>query len=441
VASVVLVLSILVVINFLANRYNYRFDTTENRIYSLSDQTITILSALETDVKVVAFFAIEERKALGKMLRDYAHHSNRFSFRFVDPDSEPAEARRYKVKEHGTIIVESGDKSERIRGAEEVGLTNAISKVLTGRQKVVYFLTGHGESPMTSLARGGYSKAKEALVAQNMVVRDTLLFAHTGRIPLDCDLLIIAGPRTRFFETEIDSIRSYLEAGGALFLLIDPEVETGLELVLEDWFVSINDDFVVDESGIGTRLFGLDYSVPIAAEYASHPVTEKHRGLMTFYRYARSITRLQETTSMEVYELVKTSYSSWRETTFSNQKPKFDPATDIRGPASLAVAVKSLPRKAIRRAEVRTKTQICVFGDSDFATNQYFGSQGNGDMFLNSASWLLDEGDLIAIRPKERGESRIHLTRADARWVMWLSVVVLPAFPVIAGFLVWRRRR
>ena len=116
VASVLIVLSILVVINFLANRYNYRIDTTEGKIYSLSDQTTTVLRALPTEVRVVAFFSQDDRKKYEKMLRDYAHHSDRFSYRFVDPDAEPAETRRYKVSEHATTIVEAGGKSERFRG-------------------------------------------------------------------------------------------------------------------------------------------------------------------------------------------------------------------------------------------------------------------------------------------------------------------------------------
>lgn len=442
VASVLIVLSILVVINFLANRYNYRVDMTEGKIYSLSDQTTTVLRALPTEVRVVAFFSQDDRKKYEKMLRDYAHHSGRFSFRFVDPDAEPAETRRYKVSEHATTIVEAGGKSERFRGVEERDLTNAIAKVLLGRSKVVYFLTGHGESPMTSMAREGYSKAKEALLSENVAVRDTLLLSETPQVPEDCDLLIIAGPRKRLFDAEVDSIRAYLKAGGSLFLLIDPEVDSGLEPLLENWAISINNDFVVDESGIGTRLFGLDYSMPIAAEYATHPVTDKHKGLMTFYRYARSVSKLKPTSGMEVHELVKTSYSSWRETTFSGDKPEFDPRRDSQGPASLAVAVRALPtRRSDRSDRGVSKTHICVFGDSDFATNQYFGSQGNGDLFLNAATWLLQEENLISIRPKQRGESRIHLTRADARWVMWLSIVVLPALPIVAGILVWRRRR
>ena len=82
-----------------------------------------------------------------------------------------------------------------------------------------------------------------------------------------------------------------------------------------------------------------------------------------------------------------------------------------------------------------------VFGDSDFANNQFFGAQGNGDLFLNSVSWLLEEGEMISIRPREPGHRPVSLTQRDAQWIRWLSLLVLPAIPVIAGVLVWWRRR
>ena len=48
----VIVIAILAAINFLANRYNKSVDTTANKRYSLSDQTIQIAKNLKQDVKI-----------------------------------------------------------------------------------------------------------------------------------------------------------------------------------------------------------------------------------------------------------------------------------------------------------------------------------------------------------------------------------------------------
>lgn len=442
-AAVLVVLGILVMVNFLADRYRRRIDTTEGKIFSLSDQTVTLLDSLKKNVEVVAFFTAQDRPGFERLLQLYAYESGRFSYRFVDPDKEPTEARRFNIKEYNTSVVLAGDKEERIRTTEEKDLTNAIAKAVREREKVIYFLTGHGERSLEDFGKEGYNSVKNALLEVNYVLRDTLLLARDKRVPDDCDLLVVAGPRTRFFEAEVDSIRSYLAGGGAGFFLLDPEVETGLEPMLEAWAIRVNDDYVVDGSGIG-RLFGLDYSMPVAVQYANHPVTEKHQGMMTFYKHARSVTRIKENVGPEAYELVKTSTASWAEKDRSSgARPKFDEGRDVRGPVSLAMAVKATPKRTRIWGEDAgmRKTQIVVFGDSDFASNQFFGAQGNGDLFLNGVNWLLEEGDMISIRPKDRGVRRIHLTERDVQWVFWLSLVILPAIPVVAGIAVWRSRR
>ncbi len=441
--AVLIMLGILVVVNFLSDRYHRRFDTTEGGIFSLSDQTVTLLDSLKKDVHVIAFFREQEKSRYENLLKEYAYHSKRFSYHFVDPDRQPAEANRYEIKAYQTSVIEVGDREERITSSEEKALTNAIAKAVRGRVKRVYFLVGHGEASIESLARDGYNRVKQALLEANYALRDSLLLARSRQVPRDCDLLIVAGPKTGFFQAEVDSIRVYLEAGGAALFLLDPGVQTGLEPMLKDWAIAVNNDYIVDGSGVG-RLFGLDYSMPVAAQYGAHPITSKHKGLMTFYMMARSVTREGPKPGVEgALELVLTSPRSWSESDLSSKKPKFDPKSDVRGPISLAMAVLASPKRSQHRPgeDAQRKTLIVVFGDSDFANNQFFGAQGNGDLFLNSVSWLLEEGEMISIRPREPGHRPVSLTQRDARWIRWLSLVVLPAIPVIAGVLVWWRRR
>jgi ABC-type uncharacterized transport system involved in gliding motility auxiliary subunit len=87
------------------------------------------------------------------------------------------------------------------------------------------------------------------------------------------------------------------------------------------------------------------------------------------------------------------------------------------------------------------EARTVVIGDSDFASNQYFNHQRNGDLFLNVISWLAEDEDLISIRPKSQENRAIVLTSAGATTLFWLAVVLLPVSALFGGIWVWRRRR
>jgi ABC-type uncharacterized transport system involved in gliding motility auxiliary subunit len=85
--------------------------------------------------------------------------------------------------------------------------------------------------------------------------------------------------------------------------------------------------------------------------------------------------------------------------------------------------------------------RIVVFGDSDFAGNSYLNLSGNRDLFMNTLSWLAEEEDLIAIRPKKRESQPVVLSHIQGRVIFWTSVVLLPATVMIFGIVVLRLRR
>jgi ABC-type uncharacterized transport system involved in gliding motility auxiliary subunit len=83
-----------------------------------------------------------------------------------------------------------------------------------------------------------------------------------------------------------------------------------------------------------------------------------------------------------------------------------------------------------------------VFGDSDFASNNYLNLSGNRDLFLNTVSWLAEEENLIAIRPKESGQFFNPVTANQQQLIFWLSMIVLPAAVIGSGVAayMWRRQ-
>ncbi len=430
----IMVFGIVAMINFLSNRYAERLDLTEGQLHSLSDLTIETLQNLDRDVEALAFMDGGENAELELLLAEFSNRGSRFSYEMIDPDRDPLSMEENGIRRYNTLLLKSGDKQQQITELEEREITNALLKVTRERQEKVYLSVGHGERDPGNAA-GGLGMLKERLQEIDYAVDDSLFLARAERVPADCAVLIIAGPRTPFLPNEIAALRAYLEEGGAVLALLDPLYESGLEEMLSPWGIALGDDFVIDTSGIGS-LFGLDFTTPVSVSYGDHPITRKHRGVMTFYQLGRSVRFDAEAADgpVEGSALALTSEAGWAETDLSvlrgegDNTVKLDDGVDTAGPVSLAVAAE------------RGSGRLVVFGDSDFATNQYFDYQGNGDLALNALSWLAEDESLISIRPRQAGYNPIALTDSQGEWIFWISVVIYPLVIALIGLLVVSRK-
>ena len=437
----IMTLAILVMVNFLADRYPQRLDVTEGQLHSLSQLTVQTLESLDADVEAIAFMEGGKDEALRGLLEQFSEYGGgRFAYEFVDPDLEPVRTRDYGVRSYNTLVIGTGEDSrQRLTELTEKDLTNALLKVLRNRREVVYFSVGHGERGVTDHEQD-MKPLRDRLREIEYVIRDSLFLAREGDVPEDCSILVIAGPRTPLLRTEVDAVRRYLAGGGAVFVLTDPLYETGLEGLLGEWGVEVGDDFVIDTSGIGS-LFGLDFTIPVVTAYdGDHPIVRRHRGgVMTFFELARSV-RLDsvavETIQAAAAILAFTSQASWGEVDLSVLRDAGGERTvslddnDLPGPVGLAVAVHDTAGEGGR---------LVVFGDSDVATARYFDMQGNGDLVLNAISWLVEDESLISIRPREAGYNPIALTAGQSDWVFWLTVILYPGAVAVLGFVVVSR--
>ena len=451
-ALLVLILSgILVLVNFISSRHHRRIDLTANKRYSLSDQTLKILDSLDRDVTFTAFYKEGEGENLKDLLMEYEYHSDNIKYEFVDPDRYPGKAKRYGVTTYGTTIAETEEKEEKISGSGEEDITNVILKVTREGRKAVYFLGGHGEKDTDSDERDDYSMAREAIEDDNYEVKRHLLM-QDPTVPDDCSVLIIAGPQKDLLTHEKEAITQYLQAGGKALFLLDPSPAAGMEDYLVDWGVIVGRDVVVDVSGVG-QLFGADEFIPIVTDFGLTDIT-KEFAVATFFPYARSVTKAVEVgEGLTVDMLAQTSSHSWAETGSLEGTIAFDEGQDSEGPISLGVVVTADMKSEVEGVDTSDttnvddefqgggKTRIVVFGDSDFASNAYFGLSGNGDLFLNAVSWLAEEEDLIAIRPKSPDTRRVTMTFTQARSIFFFTVIIIPAIVFITGLSVWWRRR
>ena len=455
--GIVLALGIVVAGNFILSRQNQRWDLTAAQQYSLSDQTRRVVESLESPVTVRVFAREAEFPRFRDRFDEYQYLSSQVEVEYIDVDQNPVQARQYEVEVYGTIIFEYEGRIERTTANTEQELTNALIKVVEGEERTVYFVQGHGEADPEGDQRDDYRAVTDALARDNFRVETTVL-AQTGEVPPDATVIVVAGPDTDLLPGETDLLRDYLEGGGKLLLLLDPP-ETNedpptpnLQALAREWGIEIGTDVVVDASGVG-QLLGTDASVPVAATYPPHAITENF-ALLTAFPLARSVQPVAGGVNGRTAEvIVQTSERSWAESDLSQlqtgEVTLDESAGDRPGPVTIAAVVSQTvdrPDAAEDDDDEATEddppqARLAVFGDSDFASNAAVGIQGNRDLLLNAVNWLAQQENLIAIRPREPEDRRITLTADQQTRIYWLSLAIMPGGIMALGFITWWTRR
>ncbi|GEM_PF-508894 len=562
--SVIVIISLL---NFLSFRYVFSLDLTETKVFTLSPQTTEIVKNLTQPLKVW-LFEDQGYKKDTSLLEEYTKYNDNFQFELVDINKNIAVTQKFKVKNVGDIFIEYNDKRQKIitlnpeMQLTEITLTNAISKILQDQSYLIYFIQGHGE-PALTVSDGGMSQAKGTLEGLGYTV-NSLVLASENKIPDDCDVLILAGTKRKLLDSEIKLIQEYVNKGGSLFLLVEPEIKTGLEPIFKEWGIELNLNHIIIDPSTEQIV------TPIVSFYGDHPITENFNNDISIYDFATPIG----TTSVEGIDaiaLVTTNEETWAEnleTLTENTAVSFDPNTDIPGPLDLGVVLTRLqseteiiknndkksteekpnndnktteekpnndnktteeklnndnktteeklnndnktteeklnndsksteeklnndsksteeklnndsksteekpnnenesieekPKETSPKTEDKTEentsettpetqenkpekmieSRLIIFGDSTFATDGWFENQLNGDVFLNSVKWLInDQENPLSIRPKEFQNRRLNLTPFESTMITLLALVLFPLLSVILAMFTWWKRQ
>jgi ABC-type uncharacterized transport system involved in gliding motility auxiliary subunit len=454
-SSVLIVLGILVAINYIGARQNKRWDLTANKQFSLADQSRNVLQKLDAPLQVMVFAQEQEFPRYQDKLKEYSYVSKNMTAEYIDPDKKPTIAKQNQVQQYGTIVFNYKGRTERVTTDNEQDITNGIIKVVSGQQRKVYFTQGHGERDTVSAERDGYNGVAGALGRENYTV-EKLVIAQQGSVPDDASVVVVAGPKTDFFAPEIEALKKYLDKSGKLLLELDPPEKadsqplTNLIAVAHDWGVEVGNNVVVDVSGMG-RLIGTDASVPVAANYPSHPITQRF-SFITAFPLAREASPVSGGVNGHVAQpFVESSPRSWAETDIkglltTGQVALDEAKGDKKGPITIgsavsAAATPATPPKPGEADAPKPETRVAVMGDSDFAANGGLGIQGNRDLFMNTIGWLSQQENLISIRPKEADDRRITLTATQQANIAWLSLLIIPAAVFGTGIFTWWRRR
>ncbi len=466
-AAIFLAFVLVQMVNFVALRNPLRWNWSDRQRYALSEKTLNLLDSLDQRIDVTVFFQEKDKlyPEIENLLEEYQYRSRNIHVEWVDPTRDLARteklAKKYGLTEPQVVVFDLGGKSKIVHQADladsrmvkgrkepvisafkgEQAFSSAIQGLVQGKTPVVYFLVGHGEGRVTDFDRvTGYSKIGTIISHDNIEIRE-LSLTKEKRVPEDAAAVVVMGPTKRLDKAEVELLEEYLGRSGRLMLLLDALRETGLDSMLRRWGVALRNDFVLDPQN---TLQGSDVYV---RTYYEHPITLRMNGSGARFHLPRSVEPL-EVESREgeaedrpvVVPLAMTSEKSWSETQVKETSAKYDEGTgDRRGPIPLAVAVeRGADRKALD-VQIRPSRMV-VFGDSDFVCNGALAG-GDQDLFMSALNWLIDRETLMAIAPKPIEEVKLSLTRHQLNRLFWLNVVWIPFIAVLAGLLVWFRRR
>lgn len=418
----VLALFSVVLTNLIVKQYYHRSDFSTTRRFTLSQQSSLVARSVERETEIM-FFGAEggkEQRRMRELMEMFRYLNKRITYTFYDLDRSPLKAKEFNVVEYNTLVFRSGEKTAVARGADEETVTNLIIRGMRRKAIIIGYLQGHNEHTLSTTERDGYGKVAGQLTAQGYTVKTVDLRGETIN-PTLIDLLVIAAPKVELAGQEYDILWDFREKGGKLLVLVDGPDQ--LAPFLKTFGLHISASPVYDISNVA----GTDPSSPLVNSYVDTPIT-RNFGLSTVFPGVHAIEHKENMMlGFRFDPFVSTSAGNWFETNGNYRK---DP-DEIAHPQPIAAAV-SHPEKLVK---------MVIFGDSDFATNAYSGVAGNANLFINSVNWLCGEGALVSMAPAKVEFVPMVVSEQQARILRVIAPVGAPLFFVIAGIVVWLRRR
>jgi hypothetical protein len=463
--AVLVVLAVVVMVNYLSSRYPKRFYLSSNTRIELSPRTVSLLHSITNPVQVTLYYDRDEPLFgdVSELLREYHSTNPKVTITTVDYLRDPGAALELRTKYNlgsstnkNWVIFDCDDRVQKVEGTVlaqytleqvpnetarefrkrpvafngEMMFTTALLGVINSKPLHAFFLQGHGEH-LPDGSEMGFGKFVSVLQA-NYVQVERLELLGTNTVPLDCNLLVIAGPRDPIPQVELDRIEQYLNEGGRMFVMFNVAAtnrETGLEKILAKWGVQVGDSTISDTE---YTTAGNDV---IAFNFSRHPAVNPLTGSRLQMILPRPISKLESNTAAsdedgQVQEIAHSGPQSVLRNGDASQKPQSYP---------LMVAVERAPAKALTQRGI---TRILVIGDSLFLGNIKIESGANRDFANYAANWLLERNTLAqGLGPRSVTEFRLLIPEIQMRNLQWILLAAVPGGILLLGGIVWLSRR
>ncbi len=446
--AVVLAVAVNLGLNYVPEQYS-SFDLTENKLYTLTEETETFLAGLSEDVTV---YVLSEEDAgdanLTKTLERMADQSGHLQVKYVSPSKNPNFYQNYTSQQpsSGSLIVEGEKRSTVVDFGDiytyemdystysyqttgydgEGQVVSALAYVTTEDMPVFYAVGGHGELELEE-------KFVNTIKKENVSCEQLMLYS-VDEIPADAQGLILNAPTGDYSKEDAGKVISYLEKGGnALIVSTLAEGEmTNFESILDFYGIKEVEGTIVEED----RNYYYQNPYYLFPKIESAEVTEPLAEGLVFAPFSRGLSYDDTSDEIHYTPLLTTSDSAFSKTDITDGSDYSRGEGDIDGPFVISVEVeKSVSDGAVSHA-------FLVGGESMFTGLADDMAPGNNvKLFSSMISALAEREASVAIPSKSLAMPNLAFKAQTAYIAMVLCVIVAPLSALAAGFVIWFRRR
>ena len=451
IGAIIITLLLNAILVTLNDRFSLEIDFTEDGIYELTDTTKELVDKIEDDVQILMFTngtESEQLTTIRNVLSKYTQKSGKIRVEEVDLVKDPSAVAAYQnIIETdkftlGSLVLKCGEKSEFVSSANfittdgqsniERSVTSKLVNFVDGMSlSEVSFTTGHGEIKASSMETALETNA------YRVAVLDTL----TQELPADKNsLVIINAPQNDFSAEEINKLDQYLDRGGNVQIMFDPQIMKRLDrlesYLAEDWGIVRNNNIVIDQSQM---LNGTQFSM---AQFGDHeivkPVSEGQKLVVTPLSNSFDIAG-DLPQSVKVTSVLKSSANA-TETDVASLSSGAQMPNARTGEFNLMLVA---TRENYLMEENTTHTGRLVVCGSEgmFDTMILEARFANEDVFLNTVNWMKGSDSGITVRAKLMPGGSLTITQSHF-WIWFtILIVVIPVGLLVAGLVIWLRRR
>lgn len=406
-------------------------DVSSNNLYSIGDTTHSVLDGLKKDVEIIVIKDKESTdKRISTLLAKYADYSGHIKVTYKDPVLYPSVLTTYDTEENNIVIkCDATDKTTKVAFSDiivtstsyygstyetsfdgEGQLTKAIDYVSNENNKLIYTISGHGESDLGKNISGLISKS-------NFNVKSVNLLVDNG-IPDDCDMLICNQPTKDLADDELKLLREYMENGGKMtVILADTTTKTpNFDALMADYGISKVNGYIADTE----RYYGQNV-YQIFPNYSSGDITGKFGSEEYTLLFGSLGLKVAETDGVTVDEFLTTSN---------------------KGAAVVGENDYTEGKYTLAAAAIKDKSRFTVFGSASIIDDKftsYYTNLMDLQVFMNSITANFDDVSNISI--DSISLQTTYNTIANGSGIGAIFIGIIPVALLIIGFLRWFGRR